>query len=238
LMSASRGAFMWNSGIALVVVAGFLWGAPWKQREALRAVRAIQRAILFVGIGVILLMTIFPEALSSRLAIYSETLLPNSPTSELVQRTQTYPLQQLEFAFAHPRWPYGYGLGTCTLGGQYVTRILGARPVGVGVESGFGNLIVELGILGPILWIVLGLSIAFSAWRVAKELRGTPWFPFGFTIFLFATIVFFPMTYTGAAYQDFVINSYLWLLLGILYRLRTFPKAIQLARTGAVPTRG
>jgi hypothetical protein len=238
LMSASRGAFMWNSGIALVVIAGFLWGAPWKQREVIRVVRAIQRTILIVGIGVVVLMTVFPEALGSRLAIYSETLRLDSPTSELVQRTQTYPLQQLQFAFDHPRWPYGYGLGTCTLGGQYVTRILGVRPVGVGVESGFGNLIVELGILGLILWIVLGLSIAFSAWRVAKELRGTPWFPLGFTVFLFATIVFFPMTFTGATYQDFVVNSYLWLLLGILYRLRTFPKAIQLVQAGTVPSRG
>jgi hypothetical protein len=238
LMSASRGAFMWNGGIALVVAAGFLWGAPWRQREALRVLRTIQRVALMVGVGIILLLTIFPEELSSRLAIYSETLRPDSPTSELVHRTQTYPMQQLELAFEHPRWPYGYGLGTCTLGGQYVTRILGVRPVGVGVESGFGNLIVELGILGPILWIVLGLSIAFSAWRVVKELRGTPWFPIALTILLFATIVFFPMAFAQATYQDFVVNSYLWILLGILYRLRTFPKAIQLPQTGAVPSRG
>jgi len=30
LMSASRGVFMWNSGTALVMIAGFLWGAPWR----------------------------------------------------------------------------------------------------------------------------------------------------------------------------------------------------------------
>ena len=238
VMSASRGAFLWNSGIGLVVVAGFLWGAPWRQREVLRVLRAIQRAALMVGIGIILLLTIFPEQLSSRLAIYSETLRLDSPTSELVHRTQTYPLQQLAFAFDHPRWPYGYGLGTCTLGIQYVIRIMRAQPMGVGVESGMGNIVVELGILGLILWIFLGLSMAYSAWRVANELRGTPWFPFGFTIFLFATIVFFPMTFTGATYQDFVVNSYLWLLLGILYRLRTFPKAIQFAQTGTVASRG
>jgi hypothetical protein len=97
-----------------------------------------------------------------------------------------------------------------------------AEPMRVGVESGFGNLIVELGIVGLMLWIILGVSVALSGWKVAKELRSTPWFPLAFATFLFALILFFPWTYTSfSAYQDFVINSNLWLLLGILFRLRT-----------------
>jgi hypothetical protein len=236
LMSASRGVFMWNVGIALVVTAGFLWGAPWRQREVLRVFRAIQRTALFVGIGIILLVAIFPEELGSRLSIYSETLMPNSPTSELVHRTQTYPLKQLEYAFDHPRWPYGYGMGTCTLGGQYVTRIMQAAPMHVGVESGYGNLIVELGIVGLILWIVLGFSITFSVWKVASGLRGTPWFPLAFAICLFAILIFFPMMFVGnSAYQDFVLNSNLWLTIGILFRLQLFPKMVQAIRVEATP---
>lgn len=233
LMSASRGVFMWNAGILLVVAAGLLWGAPWRQREALRVLRAIQRTALLIGIGLIALLTLFPEELGSRLAIYTETLMPSSPASELVHRTQTYPLQQLGYAFDHPRWPYGYGIGTCTLGGQYVVRIMHATHMFIGVESGYGNLVVELGIFGLILWIILGSSIAISAWKIAKELRGTPWFPIAFVIFLFSFLLFFPMTFVSfSAYQDFVINAYLWLMLGILYRLRLFPRAIQ-----AVPIR-
>jgi hypothetical protein len=228
IMSASRGVFMWEAGIGLVVTAGFIWGAPWRQGEALRVLRAIQRSILLVGIAIILLLTIFPEEIGSRLAIYSETLMPNSSASELVTRTRTYPLQQLSDAFDHPRWPYGYGIGTCTLGTQYVTRIMHATPMRVAVESGFGNLIVELGVVGLILWIVLGFSISYSAWRVVKELRGTPWFPLAFVIFLFGLLLFFPMAYTSSAtYQDFVINAYFWVLLGIFYRLRVFNQAVQ-----------
>ena len=239
LMSASRGVFMWNAGIALVVTAGFLWGAPWRQGEVKRTLRAIQRTTLFAGIALMLLLTIFPEELGSRLAIYSETLLPNSPASELVHRMQTYPLQQFVLAFDHPRWPYGYGIGTCSLGGQYVIRIMHAMPTYVGVESGFGNLIVELGIVGLILWIVLGFSISLSAWKVVNELRGTPWFPLAFVVFLFSFLLFFPMTFTSfTTYQDFVINAYFWLLLGVLYRLRRFPKAIQIAQAQAVPGQG
>jgi hypothetical protein len=230
LMSASRGVFMWNSGIALVVVAGFLWGAPWRQREALRVMRAIQRTALMVVCGIILLLTIFPKELGSRIAIYSETLLPNSPTSELVHRTQTYPLQQLNYALLYPDWPWGYGLGTCTLGGQYVTRIMHAQPMNIGVESGYGNLLLELGIIGLLLWLFLGVSILVSAGKVVRELRGTPWFPLSFTICLYAAILWFPMMFTGvSAYQDFVLNASLWLMLGVLFRLRMFPKAVALA---------
>jgi hypothetical protein len=229
LMSASRGVFMWTSGTGLIIVAGFLWGAPWRERQVLRVLRTLQRTALMVGCGIILLLTIFPEQLGSRIAIYSETLLPDSPTSELVNRTQTYPWVQLGYAFSDPRWPYGHGLGTCTLGIQYVTRIMHVPPVGTGVESGFGNLVLELGIVGLVLWILLGASIVVSAGKVVRELKGTPWFPIAFTIFLYSTILLFPMMFTGIApYQDFVLNSNLWLFLGILFRLRLFPKMTEL----------
>jgi hypothetical protein len=226
LMSTSRGVFMWNAGIALIVAAGFLWGAPWRQGEALRVLRTIQRTVLFAGVVIVVLMTIFPDEVGSRVAIYTETLMPDSPASELVNRTQTYPLQQLEYAFDHPLWPYGYGIGTCTLGTQYVVRILNVRPMHIGVESGFGNLIVELGIVGLFLWIVLGFSIAISAWKVVLKLRGSPWFPPSFLIFLFSVLLFFPMTFVSfSAYQDFVINVYFWLFLGILFRLPELARA-------------
>jgi O-antigen ligase len=168
-------------------------------------------------------LMIFPEDVGSRIAIYSETLMPGSSASELVSRTQTYPLQQLGYAFDHPLWPYGYGIGTCTLGIQYVVRILKVKPMYIGVESGFGNLIVELGIVGLLLWIVLGCSISFSAWKVVTKLKGTPWFPLSFVMLVFAVLLFFPMSFISFTfYQDFVINSFFWLFLGILFRLPKF----------------
>jgi hypothetical protein len=239
LMSASRGVFMWNAGTALMLILGFLWGAPWRQGEVVRTLRAIVRTALFAGFGLVLLLILFPKELGSRLAVYSETLMPDSPASELVHRTQTYPLQQLGYAFDHPRWPYGYGIGTCSLGTQYVRRIMNAQPMNIGVESGFGNLVVELGILGLVLWLILGFSIAFSTWKVVKELRGTAWFPLAFAFFYYAVLLFFPITFASfVAYQDFVLNSYLWLLLGVLFRLRLFSKTIQIASPEAVSRQG
>jgi len=108
-----------------------------------------------------------------------------------------------------------------------VIRIMHATPMHIGVESGFGNLLLELGIVGLLLWIVLGLSIARSAWKIVKGLRGTPWFPLAFAIWLYAIYLFFPQMFFGAsAYQDFLLNAYLWLQLGILFRLRIIAKEI------------
>jgi hypothetical protein len=230
VMSASRGVFMWNLGITLVMIAGFLWGAPWRQREARKLLRAIQRTAFLIGLALILLITLFPDALGPRIAIYKESLMPNSPTSSLALRTQTYPLQQLGFAFANPHWPYGYGIGTCSLGWQYVNRFMRTYNIGEGVESGFGNLLLELGIVGLLLWIVVGFRVTASTWAIVKDLRGTPWFPLGFAIFFFAFLIFFPLMFFGnSAYQDFVMNSNLWLQVGILFGLRNLAKVAQTA---------
>jgi hypothetical protein len=220
IMSASRGVFMWNSGSTLVIVAAFLWGAPWRQGEARRILRAIQRAMLFVGLAILLMMSVFPDMIGSRFAIFYETLSPDSPASELTFRARDYPLKNLMLAFDHERWPYGYGIGTCSLGVQYVVRIMGAAPMGIGVENGYGQLIVELGIVGLILWIFLSIAISVSAWNIASRLRGTPWFPLAFVIFWYAFLLLGPKGYISfVSYQDYLMNAYLWILLGILFRL-------------------
>jgi hypothetical protein len=166
------------------------------------------------------MMTFFPDQVASRLAIYDETLSLDSPASELIHRTRDYPLKNFMMAFEHERWPYGYGIGTATLGVQYVVRIMHAPPMRIGVENGYGQLIVELGIGGLILWIFLSIAVSVSAWNVVRRLRGTPWFPLGFAIFWYAFILLVPMSYIAFInYQDYVMNAYLWLLLGILFRL-------------------
>lgn len=225
IMSASRGVFMWNAGNALVVTAAFLWGAPWSQGEARRVLRTIQRSLLVVGLAIVVMMTIFPDQVASRLAIYSETLSPDSPTSELAYRARDYPLKNFMLAFDHPHWATGYGIGTCTLGIQYVVRIMHAAPMGIGVENGYGQLLVELGVVGLLLWIFLSFAISIFAWKVASSLRGTAWFPLAFVISWFAFVLLIPMSYIGfIAYQDYILNAYLWMLLGILFRLPEIAK--------------
>src|SRR5256885_4703690 len=228
-LTASRGTFMWAIINAIATSAAFVWGAPWRQGEALRSFRSIQRAVLAIVLGIVLLAFVFPDAFLSRLAIYEETLSPNSSTSELGHRTWDYPLRNFLDAFEYERWPYGYGIGTAALGGQYIARIFGVKPLGVGVESGFGTLVVEMGVGGLILWIVMSAAIVFASWKVLKKLKGTAWFPLGFVIFWYAFLLFFPATFAGIQpYEDFVLNAYLWLLLGILFRLPDIKLSAQL----------
>lgn len=229
-LTASRGSFMWGMINALVTSVAFVWGAPWRQGKALRVFRSIQRVAIGIGLGMVLLFYAYPEALMSRLAIYEETLLPSSPSSELVHRGWTYPIENFLGAFTYDRWPYGYGIGTTALGGQYVARFFHVRPPVIGVESGFGTLVVEMGIGGLILWFVFSTAILFSAWKVVKKLKGSPWFPMGFVIFWYAFFLLIPATYGGmVAYEDFLLNAYFWLLLGLLFRLPTIALSAQFA---------
>src|SRR5258706_1921610 len=204
VMSTSRGVIMWCGGSSLVIAVAFIWGAPWRQKEATRVMRSIQRVVLLGGLAMIILSAIFPEHVNSRLAIYSETLSPYSTASELAFRTRDYPLKNFMAAFTTPRWIEGYGTGTASLGIQYVARILHAPNTGVGVENGYGQLVIEMGILGLILWLVLGATVSISAWHIVSRLRGSPWFPVAFVIFWFAFLVVFPMGSTSIIfYQDF-----------------------------------
>lgn len=238
-LCSSRGVVLWSSGSAVVGAVALVWGAPWRQREVLRVLRAAQRAVAGIALAMVLLFFIFPEALLSRVAFYSETLSPTSTASELEYRAWEYPLTNFLGAFGYERWLYGYGIGTNSLGTQYVTKFFNARPPVGSVESGFGTLVLEMGVGGLILWLVMSFAILFSAWRVVKKLKGSPWFPLAFMIFWYAGLVLVPMTFAGmSAYQDFVLNAYLWLLLGILFRLPTLALSASFATTpSAIETR-
>jgi hypothetical protein len=232
LMTASRGVFLWTLATAMVVAPAVIWGASWAGEQRIRVLHAIRRAAVFVAIALTVLVCIFPEEVSSRVAIYTETLSPYSSQSELGFRSQTYPLQNFIAAFRYPRWPYGYGIGTASLGVQYVARIMHAPPMNIGTENGYGQLVIELGILGLLLWILLAYAITLSAWRAIKNLKGTVWFPIGFAIFLYVFLLVFPMSYYSfIAYQDFVMNAYFWLTLGMLFRVSEFPRNLPMAPT-------
>jgi hypothetical protein len=235
-LCSSRGVVLWSSGSALIGSVAFVWGAPWRQREVMRVLRSVQRTALGIALGLVILFATYPEALLSRVAFYTETLSPSSASSELQYRTWDYPLNNFLGAFGYERWPYGYGIGTAALGTQYIARFFHAKPMAVGVEGGFGALVIEMGIGGLILWFVMSFAILLSAWRVVRKLRGSPWFPLAFVIFWYAGLLLLPITFTSMqAYEDFVLNAYLWLLLGILFRLPTLAVSSQYAAVAPLP---
>jgi hypothetical protein len=64
--------------------------------------------------------------------------------------------------------------------------------MGVAVENGYGQLVVEMGVVGLLLCLVLGASIAIPTWKIVKQLRASPWFPICICHFLVHLYGFFP----------------------------------------------
>jgi hypothetical protein len=232
VLSGSRAAIIFMIASALVMTAGLLWGAPWRWGQGRPLAKALRYSLLAAGAGLLLLVQLSPQTFGANWAFFSETMFPNSASSELHYRVVDYPWINLKLAFEHPDWMTGYGTGTDSLGGEYIAEVLHA-PQLHGVESGIGTLIVEMGILGPILWLAWVCALLRAAWRIVRQLRQTTYFPVAFAIFWYAFILLIVMTYMSiGAYQNFVLNAYLWILVGVLFRL---PHLAQFPETAPAP---
>jgi hypothetical protein len=222
IFSGSRGAVAYGVISTAALVAGFLWGAPWRWKQAHRLIKAIRTAFIVGGIGFALIFLLFPDEIAPRMAFYTESLNPNSSASELGNRSWNYPIQNLLSVFDGPNWVWGNGTGTASLGGQYVSKLLGQRPLEIWVEEGYGVLINEMGIIAPFLWLLWTGALIYTSWGMVKSLRQTRFFPIAFAIFWYSFLLLFPFTYGGmSAYQNFFTNMFLWILTGILFKLPT-----------------
>jgi hypothetical protein len=220
MQSGSRGSFLWVGISILVLSAGFLWGVPRSWGHGHRLIKAFRRAALVSAAGLSLMIVLFPNKIDATWAFYSETLSPTSSASELTNRAWDYPLTNLEYAFDRPRWPIGYGTGTASLGTQYVSKLLGQPPPDIWIENGWGVLILEMGILGPILWLIWTGALLVAAWGVVRQLRQTVYFPLALAFFWYLFLLLGPFTYAGMSpYQNYVMNAYCWILVGVLFRL-------------------
>jgi hypothetical protein len=219
LLCGSRTAVLYVAASALALSAGFLWGAPWRWGQAHRLLKAIRRTAIVGALGLAAVVLIFPNSAGSRMAFYTETLLPSSSAYALTNRAWDYPMENFLGAF-NEHWAVGSGTGTGSLGTQYISRLLGEPPPNIWVEEGFGDLIVEMGVLAPILWLLWTIALLYYSWKVVRRLRETRFFPLAIAIFWYAFLLLLPLTYGAiSAYQDFICNIYMWLMLGILYRL-------------------
>ena len=113
-------------------------------------------------------------------------------------------------AIEQPHWLVGNGLGTASLGGQYVAKFLHQPEIPVWVEEGYGQMILEMGFAAPFLWILWTAALLVYSWRVVRRLRQTRFFPIAFAIFWYMFLLLYPFTYGGLApYQNFLDNAYL-----------------------------
>lgn len=220
VLSGSRTAVVGSGASAAVLFVGFLWGARWRQEQSYRLSRAIRRSIIVGALGLGLLVLLFPAAAGSRIAFYTETLNPDSSAYAGVNRSWDYPIANLEAVFAKPHWVMGNGIGTASLGMQYVARAIGQERPDLWVEEGYGVLIIEMGIIAPFLWILWTAALLYYSWKVVRRLKGTRLVPIAIAILWYAFFLLYPLTYVGLSpFQNYICNAYLWLLVGILFRL-------------------
>jgi hypothetical protein len=226
----SRGAvaYMIIGGLALAV--GFMWGAPWRRRQAHRMLKALRRAVIVSAIAFAAILLLFPDEIAPRIAFYLETLDPSSSAFEVGNRTWSYPISGLLGALEQPTWLTGIGTGTASLGTQYVAKIMKAPQISVWVEEGYGQLILEMGIAAPILWILWTMALLVYCIRIVKSLRQTRFFPIAFAITWYVFLLLFPFTYGAiGAYQNFLSNALMWFFVGILFKLPSLQASAPIA---------
>jgi hypothetical protein len=221
VLSGSRSATVFAVANALVLAPAFLRGAPQWQRPGMRKVIvSLRRVALVVGLSLFALAYFFPQDLGARWALYAETLSPASPDFELGNRAWSYPIAEFIKAFDSGNWVIGHGIGTASLGVGYVALLLHKPLPGIAVESGFGCLVLEMGFLAPLLWLIMAFAILRSAWKALRSVQGSPLYPVAFSIFWFSFILLIPQMAGGlSAYQNYIVNAYFWLLLGILFKV-------------------
>jgi hypothetical protein len=228
MLCGTRHALIFTGISILTMSAAFLWGAPWHWGQGHRLSKAIRRTFLIGAASLLLLMEFSPTILGAHWAFFSETMNPLSSASQFHGRVVEYPWVNLQKAFAHPDWILGDGTGTASIGTQYVARYLGVPPATGAVENGFGTLIVEMGILGLLLWFVWTGAMLYFQWQIVLKLRQTVYFPVAFAIFWYSFLLLVPLTYlTLEVYQNFVNNAYLWILTGVMFRLPQLAKMPQ-----------
>jgi O-antigen ligase len=211
---------------SLLIPAGMLWGAPPRSADSYRLFKAIRRGFIVVALALTLATVLFPKEIGAHLSFYRETALPDSPNSETFNRAWDYPVSNFLLAFSDREWTIGHGIGTASLGVQYVSRLLDKPSPPIGVESGYGTIVLETGIAGLLLWLVWTIVFIVSALKVLLGLKGKPTFPIALAIVWFTFIFLFPCSWGSlVAYQNFVSNAYFWFLAGVLFRLPTLEAA-------------
>ena len=227
----SRAGVLFGSASAVVMCCALFGTRLLDRASRVSLARQLRVMAAAVGVAAAGYALAFPDVVVARWAQYAETLSPFSPASELFWRVWGYPWMNLQGAFGPPTWLVGQGIGVASLGVQYLAPLVGAPSSGV-VESGYGTLVLELGIGGLILWIVWSTVLVSASVRAVSRLAGRETLPIGVSILWFAFLLLFPFTFGAlSGYQNYLSNALFWLLVGVLFRLPTLANEFKMLRS-------
>ena len=234
-LSGSKGALVYAILTVVGLGVALLWGVRNQPLVSARLGKALRRSAVAVVFGLLFFVYLYPNLAGAWSTYYYDLLWPDSPASELAGRTGSYPLHEFEKVLEYEGWQWGYGTGTASLGVQYVTSLLKAPPPAAhAVENGLGDMLIEWGVLGPVLWVLMALTLLIAGWKICRQLAVTPLYPLALSILWFSFWVLLPFTWASpTVYQNYIVNAYLWTLTGILFRL---PELIGPAGPGRLST--
>lgn len=219
-MSGSRGSVLTILLLSLMTTVVLLIG--WIARQQLMPKNILQRILPFsvvIGVVTVAFVSLFSSEITSRWDFYRLGLNPFNPENDLVHRVSGFQTNAIWIAFTQPTWMTGAGIGTASQAVPYIERLLNIPTTARLVEQGYGTIIIELGMIGLLFWLIWTAALLFLAAKTVYQLRGTALFPVALAIFWFIFSLIGPHSFSMAFYQNYISNIYLWLLVGILFRL-------------------
>ncbi len=214
-------------GIILVTVAAL--GPTWTERRP-SLTRIIPVAAVVVLVMVFLTFLV-PQLLRSSSDYYQTTLDPRSPHNEWSSRWATY--TGAVFDGIRVGGILGRGTGQESLGKQYLLGGSESSSAGLySVESGYGSLAAEWGIVGLGLWIWWMVAWLGRGWSSVRASRGDPLGATSLVLFSWMFLLLVFQFYAGIpVFQNYFTNAYLWLFSGIVFAL---PEMLESARRSAM----
>ena len=220
LFSGNRGAVLIALASTLFLLGAFLWGAPWRQRQAHRILKAVRRSFMVAAVGFVRSSFYFPRRPDRALPTIRRLCCPAARRISLGTGPGTIQSAILRMRSIVPTGSWATGSAPLPLGCSTYPSSHIKWPGNLAVEEGFGTMIVEMGIVAPFLWILWSVALLYHSWKIILRLRETRFFPIAIAIFWYAFLLLVPLTFGSLNnYQNYICNAYLWLLVGVLFRL-------------------
>ena len=222
-LAAICAAGIWVSGGRSPLLVGFIYvliaalAPAWSERRP-SLNRVIPAATVALAV-LVFVSLIFPTLLTSRLEFYQATLDPRSSGNEWTSRWVSYSGDAIEGMQIGGL--VGQGTGKESLGKQYILGGAEASSAGLfSVESGYGSLAIEWGVIGLGLWITWMLAWFAHGWSRVRAARGGRLGAVGLVLYSWMFVLLWIQFFAGIAiWQNYITNAFFWLFSGVVFVL-------------------